>query len=63
MQHPKRHDSPVLAHSVLDLIGNTPMLELHRLKAELQLEGRLLVKCDLSNPGLSKKDRVALWMI
>ena len=63
MQHSKRHDLPVLAHSVLDLIGNTPMLELHRLKAELQLEGRLLVKCDLSNPGLSKKDRVALWMI
>ena len=63
MQHPKRNDLTVLAHSVLDLIGNTPMLELHRLKAELQLEGRLLVKCDLSNPGLSKKDRVALWMI
>jgi cysteine synthase A len=63
MQPSKLNDLPVLAHSVIDLIGNTPMLELHRLKAELQLEGRLLVKCDLSNPGLSKKDRVALWMI
>ena len=63
MQPESDHDLPVLAHSVLDLIGKTPMLELHRLKSELQLEGRLLVKCDLSNPGLSKKDRVALWMV
>ncbi|MCY2934313.1 MAG: cysteine synthase family protein [Planctomycetota bacterium] len=63
MQPERDHDLPVLAHSVLDLIGKTPMLELHRLKSELQLEGRLLVKCDLSNPGLSKKDRVALWMV
>lgn len=54
---------PGLAHSVIDLIGNTPMLELHRIVSQLQLDGRLLAKCEMNNPGLSKKDRVALWMI
>lgn len=54
---------PPLARSVLDLIGNTPMLELQRLQSQLQYQGRLLVKCEMNNPGLSKKDRVAQWMV
>jgi len=54
---------PPLAHSVIDLIGCTPMLELHRIVQKLQLDGRILAKCEMQNPGLSKKDRVALWMV
>lgn len=54
---------PPLARSVLDLVGQTPMLELCRLQQKLQLTGRLLVKCEMTNPGLSKKDRIAVWMI
>lgn len=60
--HDLRH-TPVLAHSVLDLIGKTPMLELHRIVNQLNLQGRLLAKCETNNPGLSKKDRIAYWMI
>jgi cysteine synthase A len=52
-----------LAHSVLDLIGNTPLLELQQIKKNLKLEGRLLAKLELFNPGGSKKDRVALSMV
>jgi cysteine synthase len=54
---------PPLFHSVLDLIGNTPLLELHQVKKNLKLEGRILAKLELVNPGGSKKDRVALSMI
>ena len=55
--------APPLAHSVLDLIGNTPLLELHQIVKNLKLEGRLLAKMELFNPGGSKKDRVALSMV
>jgi cysteine synthase A len=54
---------PPLAHSVLDLIGNTPMIELNQITKSLKLEGRILAKLELNNPGGSKKDRVALSMI
>lgn len=52
-----------LASSVVDTIGRTPMVELHKLRARLQLEGRLLAKLEYLNPGFSKKDRIALEMI
>src|ERR1700722_12450327 len=55
--------APPLAHSVLDLIGNTPLLELHQIHKHLNLDGRLLAKLELLNPGGSKKARVALSMI
>ncbi len=54
---------PELAASVIDLIGHTPLVELNRIVQLLGLEGRLLAKCEMNNPGLSKKDRVALAMI
>jgi cysteine synthase A len=47
--------------SVLGAIGNTPLVELSRLTREI--EGRILAKLEYLNPGLSKKDRIALQMI
>jgi cysteine synthase A len=47
--------------SVLGAIGNTPLVELSRLTRGL--EGRILAKLEYLNPGLSKKDRIALQMI
>ncbi|AGA26632.1 PLP-dependent cysteine synthase family protein [Singulisphaera acidiphila] len=52
-----------LAHSILDLIGGTPLLELHRCVAARGLQGRLLAKLELFNPAGSKKDRAALEII
>jgi len=54
---------PPLAHSILEVIGNTPMLELHRILALQKLPGRLLAKLDHLNPGFSKKDRIAREII
>ena len=49
--------------SVSQLIGNTPLLELTALEAELSLSARLLAKLEYLNPAGSVKDRVALSMI
>lgn len=54
---------PELAASVIELIGHTPVMELNRIVRKLGLDGRLLAKCEMNNPGLSKKDRVALAMV
>ena len=52
-----------IVDSVLDLIGNTPMVELSRLAAHYGVEGRILAKLENLNPTGSKKDRIALRMI
>jgi cysteine synthase len=54
---------PPLALSILDAIGNTPLVELTRVVSLLGLEGRLLAKLEHLNPGSSKKDRVALEIL
>jgi cysteine synthase A len=51
----------VVLSSVLDAIGETPMVELSRLTRGL--DGRILAKLEYLNPGFSKKDRNALPMI
>src|SRR3990172_13143125 len=50
-----------LLDSVLGAIGDTPLVELSRITRGL--EGRVLAKLEYLNPGLSKKDRIALQMI
>jgi len=47
--------------SALDAIGDTPLVELSR--TTRGLDGRILAKLESLNPGLSKKDRVALQII
>ncbi len=54
---------PPLAHSILDVIGRTPLVELTHSVASRGLSGRLLVKLEFLNPGGSKKDRIALEII
>jgi len=49
----------VILPSVIDAIGNTPLVALDRLTAALALEGRILAKLDTLLPGHSKKDRAA----
>src|SRR5213595_3104728 len=46
--------------SVLDLIGNTPLIEARRLDTG---KSRLFLKLENQNPGGSIKDRIALSMI
>jgi cysteine synthase A len=54
---------PPLAHSILDVIGSTPLVELVRSVSRRGLKGRLLVKLEYLSPGGSKKDRIALEII
>ena len=49
--------------SVIDTIGNTPLVELSRVRDELMLDGRILAKLDYMLPGYSKKDRAARAII
>jgi S-sulfo-L-cysteine synthase (O-acetyl-L-serine-dependent) len=48
--------------TVTELVGNTPLLELASVSAEVS-DVRILGKAEWYNPGGSVKDRPALWMI
>jgi cysteine synthase A len=54
---------PAVLSSLIDAIGNTPLVRLDRLARHLGLEGSLLAKLDYLNPGFSKKDRAARGVI
>ncbi|MFZ7101973.1 MAG: PLP-dependent cysteine synthase family protein [Peptococcaceae bacterium] len=46
---------------ILEAIGNTPLVNLSRLAADLT--GNIFAKLEYLNPGFSKKDRIALQII
>lgn len=50
-------------HSVDELIGRTPLLELAHIEKEFNLKARLLAKLESFNPAGSAKDRVAKAMV
>ena len=50
-------------NGVLDLIGNTPLLEAHNLEKAFDLKARLLLKLEYFNPAGSIKDRIAKAML
>ncbi len=49
--------------SAIDLIGNTPLLELTHIEKKYNLKARLLAKVEYFNPAGSVKDRIAKEMI
>lgn len=51
------------ANSILDTIGNTPLVRLNRLFAAVRPDVEVWVKLERANPGGSIKDRIALSMI
>jgi len=54
-----RQDKPLA--SVIEAIGDTPLVELSRLTTGL--DGHILAKLEYLNPGFSKKDRIARQII
>ena len=50
-----------IAQSVLDTIGNTPLIRLRRASEATGCE--ILGKAEFLNPGQSVKDRAALWIV
>ena len=53
----------MIYHSLIELIGKTPVLELHQLQKKLGLNAHILAKLECCNPAGSAKDRVAARMI
>jgi cystathionine beta-synthase len=60
--NPKSLDrSSMICDSILDVIGDTPMVRLNRVAANLECE--MLVKCEFFNAGGSVKDRIGKRMV
>ncbi len=51
----------MIYENIVDSIGNTPLVKLQRIAAEL--ECNVYAKCEFMNPGGSTKDRIARQMI
>ena len=54
---------PKKAESVLDFIGDTPLLQIHRIVEGISPGVRIFAKLEGFNPGGSVKDRIGLPMI
>ena len=54
---------PKVAENITELIGNTPLLRLHRFEKLHQLDVKLYGKIEYLNPAGSVKDRIGLAMI
>jgi len=56
-------NAPSTIGSIVELIGNTPLIKLSRITGDLRPGVSVYVKAEWFNPGGSVKDRPALWMI
>ena len=54
---------PLKVESILDLIGNTPLLEIQKISAGLSPQVKIYAKLEGMNPGGSVKDRPAWRMV
>lgn len=59
----KRDYSAKIKDSIIDCVGNTPMVRVNNITAAEGIECELLVKCEFMNPGGSVKDRIGRRMI
>ncbi|MDQ7002966.1 MAG: pyridoxal-phosphate dependent enzyme, partial [Ghiorsea sp.] len=50
-------------HTILELIGNTPLVRIVNITKHLPDNIQILAKLERHNPGGSVKDRPALWMV
>lgn len=50
-------------NSITELVGRTPLVEIHRYAEKRDLKAKILVKLEYFNPAGSVKDRIALAMV
>lgn len=55
--------APPIAETVLDHIGDTPMVKLQKIPQSLGIKCTILAKCEYFNAGGSVKDRIAKRMV
>ena len=58
-----RDYSAKIKDSILDCIGNTPLVRINNITKDEGIECEVLVKCEFMNPAGSVKDRIARRMI
>ncbi|QIX01248.1 hypothetical protein AMS68_006765 [Peltaster fructicola] len=54
---------PIVMDSILENVGNTPLVKLHTIAKSLGVACSVYVKCEYFNAGGSVKDRIALRMV
>ncbi|XP_003739386.1 cystathionine beta-synthase [Galendromus occidentalis] len=66
-KNPHRHNKsttrPPICDTILDVVGQTPLVRLNKIPEAEGIECEMLVKCEFFNPGGSVKDRIALRMV
>ena len=53
----------MIYNNVLELIGNTPIIKIDKIKQKFNVNNELYIKMESMNPGGSIKDRIANKMI
>ena len=59
----KNEDNDKVFNSIIETIGNTPLVRLNKIKKKFKLYGNILAKLEFFNPLSSVKDRIGLSMI
>lgn len=59
----KQNTEDMIKKSILELVGNTPLVSLGNYASNRELKAEIVAKVEFFNPGGSIKDRVALNMI
>ncbi|XP_053409022.1 cystathionine beta-synthase-like isoform X2 [Mercenaria mercenaria] len=66
-ESPHRHvplkPKPAIMSTILDNIGNTPLVRLNRIPKSTGLQCEVLAKCEFFNAGGSVKDRIGMRMV
>lgn len=60
---PPPRQPPAIMSTILENIGNTPLVRLHSIPASANIPCQIYAKCEFFNAGGSVKDRIALRMV
>lgn len=60
---PAPRNPPAVMNSILENIGNTPLVRLNRIPQTIGISCKIYAKCEFFNSGGSVKDRIALRMV
>ena len=63
MSSKKNWGNEKIFNSIIETIGNTPLVRLNKIKKKYKLHGNILAKLEFFNPLSSVKDRIGLSMI
>ncbi|KAG0069998.1 hypothetical protein BGZ89_001658 [Linnemannia elongata] len=62
-RHEEHQAEPAILSTILDHIGNTPLVRIDKIAKSEGLQCELLAKCEFFNAGGSVKDRIGLRMV